>query len=278
VTAIYAAAMSFVTRFAPSPTGYLHLGNAFSACTAFEAAQAHGGTFILRIEDIDHTRCRPQFEAAIYEDLAWLGITWPTPVLRQSEHIADYQTALNVLRDMGVVYPDYRTRRGLAEAALSAPQDGTPEMGPEIAENPAWRLSLDAARSRLGARFSELSFEEMLFQPGRHTIRPELNGDVVLGRKDIGIAYHLAVVVDDARQGVTDVVRGHDLFDATHTQVLLQALLGLPIPRYHHHTLLLDEEGRRLAKRKGSKALRDYRMDGLTPGEVRDLLLRTPKA
>jgi len=278
VTAIYAAAMTFVTRFAPSPTGYLHLGHAFSACTAFEAAQAHGGTFILRIEDIDHTRCRPQFEAAIYEDLAWLGITWSMPVLRQSEHVADYQAALDVLRDMGVVYPDHRTRKGQAEAALSAPQEGIPEAGPETTENPAWRLSLDAARSRLGARFSELSFEERLCQPGRHAIRPEVNGDVVLGRKDIGVAYHLAVVVDDARQGVSDVVRGHDLFDATHTQVLLQALLGLPTPRYHHHALLLDDEGRRLAKRKGSKALRDYRMEDMTPGEVWDLLLRTPKA
>ncbi len=264
--------MTFITRFAPSPTGYLHLGHAFSALTAFDAAQADGGGFILRIEDIDHTRCRPHFEAAIYEDLAWLGLTWPEPVLRQSEHISDYQESLEALRALGVVYPDHRTRKAQVEAALSAPQGEAADSTVETTDTPAWRLSLEAAQSVLGPRYDTLSFQEVLFRPGRHSARPEVNGDVVLGRKDIGIAYHLAVVIDDARQGVTDIVRGHDLFDATHTQVLLQALLGLPTPRYHHHALLLDEQGRRLAKRKGSKSLRDYRLEGVAAKEIKMML------
>lgn len=270
--------MTFITRFAPSPTGYLHLGHAFSALQAFDTAQAHGGQCVLRIEDIDHTRCRPQFEDAIFEDLAWLGVRWPAPVLRQGDHLSDYREALDRLRDMGVVYPDHRTRKSQVEAALSAPQGETSDAGVETSDNPAWRLSLNAARDKLGVRYDALRFQEMLFRPGVYAARPEISGDVVLGRKDIGIAYHLAVVVDDARQGITDVVRGHDLFDATHTQVLLQALLDLPTPRYHHHALLLDAEGRRLAKRKGSKALRDYRLEGLSAAEVRALLKRTPRA
>ncbi len=278
VTDDYAAHMTLITRFAPSPTGYLHLGHAFSALTAFDTARVDGGRFILRIEDIDNTRCRPHFETAIYEDLSWLGITWPQPVLRQSEHISDYQDALETLRRLGVIYPDHRTRKSQVEAALSAPQGEVPEPSGEIAENPAWRLSLDAARSWLGARYDHLAFPEMLFRPGRHAALPEVNGDVVLGRKDIGIAYHLAVVIDDARQGITDIVRGHDLFDATHTQVLLQALLDLPTPRYHHHALLLDSEGRRLAKRKGSKSLRDYRADGVSAAEIKTMIADTSKA
>lgn len=270
--------MTWRTRFAPSPTGYLHLGHAYSALTAHEVAETHGGQFILRIEDIDHTRCRPQFEAGIYEDLAWLGLTWPEPVLRQSDHIADYKDALERLIALGVVYADHRTRKEQIEAALSAPQETAPSEPGEGATNTAWRLSLEAARKHLGSRYDELTFVETSHAPGTHPARPEINGDVVLGRKDIGIAYHLAVVVDDARQGVTHIVRGHDLFDATHTQVLLQALLGLATPVYHHHALLLDDEGRRLAKRKGSKSLRDYREDDLKPADVRTLLAHTPKA
>jgi len=262
----------FVTRFAPSPTGYLHLGHAFSALTAFEAAQANRGEFILRIEDIDHTRSRPSFEQAIYGDLAWLGLVWQQPVLRQSDHPADYQTELNKLRDIGVLYADSRTRKGEAEAALSAPQGEAVGDGP--ATNPAWRLSIEAARKYLGARFDELAFEE---KGEWQKAAPAIGGDVILGRKDIGVAYHLCVVIDDARQGITHIVRGHDLYDATHTQVLLQALLGLPTPQYHHHALLLDGQGRRLAKRKGSKALRDYRDEGLTPADIRALIAATPK-
>ncbi|MBP2161407.1 MULTISPECIES: tRNA glutamyl-Q(34) synthetase GluQRS [Asticcacaulis] len=270
--------MTCRTRFAPSPTGYLHLGHAYSALTAYEISQDQGGQFILRVEDIDHTRCRPHFEAGIYTDLAWLGLSWPEPVLRQSEHISDYRDALERLIGLGVVYADHRTRKEQVEAALSAPQDGDHAETFTGAANAAWRLSLDAAREHLGGRYDDLHFVEMSHAPGTHPARPEVNGDVVLGRKDIGVAYHLAVVVDDARQGITHVVRGHDLFEATHTQVLLQALLGLPLPVYHHHALLLDEDGRRLAKRKGSKALGDYRDDGLTPQDIRAMLAETPKA
>lgn len=261
------------TRFAPSPTGYLHLGHAFSALTAYEAALSNAGEFILRIEDIDHTRSRPQYEAAIYEDLAWLGIEWQTPVLRQSDHLADYQAVLERLRDMGLLYADHRTRKGEAEAALSAPQEGDAPLQ-SVTANPAWRLSLEAARGYLGARYDRLTFTE---KGERQKADPAINGDVILGRKDIGVAYHLAVVIDDARQGITDIMRGHDLYDATHTQVLLQTLLDLPTPHYGHHALLLDTEGRRLAKRKGSKSLRDYRREGLSPADIRTLLNTAPK-
>ena len=265
--------MVFRTRFAPSPTGFLHLGHAFSALTAFDAARAAGGEFILRIEDIDHTRCRPAFEAAIYRDLAAIGLAWPEPVLRQSEHLADYQAALDRLRDMGVVYADARTRRGQAEAAMGAPQEDDAS-GSEPAA-PAWRLSLEAARKVLGGRYDDLAFVDDI--RGEQRATPEINGDVVLGRKDIGVAYHLCVVIDDARQGINHVIRGHDLFDATHTQVVLQALLGLAQPRYRHHALLLDGEGRRLAKRKGSRALRDYLEDGLDAAHIRALIAGSPK-
>lgn len=262
----------FLTRFAPSPTGYLHLGHAYSALTAFDMAQSNDGGLILRIEDIDHTRCRPAYEAAIYEDLAWLGIGWETPVLRQSEHLQNYTKALDRLRDIGVLYADHKTRKGEAEAALSAPQ------GESVTEsagaNPAWRLSLAAARDVLGSRYEALSFTE---KGETRLADPAINGEVILGRKDIGVAYHLCVVIDDARQGITQIVRGHDLYDATHTQILLQALLDLPTPAYHHHALLLDDEGRRLAKRKGSKSLRDYREEGLSPADIKAMLAITPK-
>ncbi|MGA9658624.1 MAG: tRNA glutamyl-Q(34) synthetase GluQRS, partial [Asticcacaulis sp.] len=267
----YVAAM-YRTRFAPSPTGYLHLGHAFSALTAFEAAREQGGQFILRIEDIDHTRCRPEFEQAIYEDLNWLGLSWPLPVLRQSEHMADYIHALDRLKDMGVLYADHKTRKGQIKNALSAPQEGDippdrPMASPSV--DPAWRLSLDAARNVLGSRYDDLSFTE---QGDIRACDPSHGGDVILGRRDIGVAYHLAVVIDDARQGVTHIHRGHDLYEATHTQVLLQALLGLPTPAYAHHALLLDDQGRRLAKRKGSKALRDYRNEGLSTADINAML------
>lgn len=275
--------MTCRTRFAPSPTGYLHLGHAFSALTAFDAARNGGGEFILRIEDIDHTRCRQVFEDALYEDLRWLGIEWPQPVLRQSAHLADYEAALETLKSRGLIYACFKTRKAQMQAALSAPQtDDAPAPKAAPDREPAWRLSLDAASAALGAQWNRLYFEETGGGPngetGLQTAHPEINGDVVLGRKDIGIAYHLAVVIDDARQGVTHIHRGHDLFEATHTQVLLQHLLGLPTPVYRHHPLLLDAQGRRLAKRKGSKALRDYRQEGLTPQALRALIADTPKA
>lgn len=275
--------MTYRTRFAPSPTGYLHLGHAYAALTAFEAAQQAGGDCLLRIEDIDRTRCRPEYETGIYEDLCGLGLGWPQPVLRQSDHLADYEAALETLRARGLVYACFKTRKELAQAAQGAPQEGdaVAENGPAERE-PSWRLSLAAAREALGAKWDRLGFVETGQGPngetGPQTARPEVNGDVVLGRKDIGVAYHLAVVIDDARQGVTHIHRGHDLFTATHTQVLLQGLLGLPTPVYRHHALLLDDQGRRLAKRKGSKSLRDFQYEGMDAEAIKALIAATPKA
>ncbi|WP_293904816.1 tRNA glutamyl-Q(34) synthetase GluQRS [Phenylobacterium sp.] len=268
----------FTTRFAPSPTGYLHKGHAASALTAFEAARAAGGRFLLRIEDIDATRCRPHYEAAIYEDLAWLGVDWETPVRRQSEHLGDYEAALARLEADGLLYRCFRTRKETAEAIASAPHGamevfrGGPLPADEAARRLAagkpfaWRLSLEAAARRLGG-FGGLSFVEQ--GQGEIAARPELGGDLVLARKDIGVAYHLAVAVDDARQGVNHVVRGVDLFEATHVQRLLQALLDLPTPVYRHHPLVLGPDGRRLAKRDGAQTLRDLRERGMSAAELR---------
>lgn len=268
----------FATRFAPSPTGYLHRGHAFSALTAFEAARAVGGRFVLRIEDIDVTRCRPEFEAAILEDLAWLGLTWETPVRRQSEHLDDYQAALARLETEGLLYRCFRTRREVAEAMASAPHGAMEVFRGEallpdeearrlaVGEPFAWRLSLDAAARKLGG-FGGLSFLEE--GEGVIAVRPELGGDVVLARKDVGVAYHLAVVVDDALQGITHVIRGRDLFDATHVQRLLQALLELPAPAYRHHRLLTGPDGRRFAKRDRAETLRSLREDGMSAADLR---------
>ena len=269
------------TRFAPSPTGYLHKGHAYSALMAFEIARRLGADFVLRIEDIDSTRCRPEFEAAIHEDLAWLGLRWRTPVLRQSEHQGDYLAALDQLREAGLVYRCFATRKAIAEAMLSAPhgaQDGYRGVALPAAEEAArlasgepfaWRLSLAAAQAAAGA----LTFVEAGEGPdgerGEIEADPAACGDVVLARKDVGVAYHLAVVVDDARQGVTDVVRGQDLFEATHVQRLLQSLLGLPAPRYHHHRLIIGQDGRRLAKRDHAATLRELRAGGITPQTLR---------
>ncbi|MDZ4370837.1 MAG: tRNA glutamyl-Q(34) synthetase GluQRS [Phenylobacterium sp.] len=268
----------FTTRFAPSPTGYLHRGHAYSALTAHAAAMAARGRFFLRIEDIDVTRCRPEFEAAIHEDLAWLGLAWETPVRRQSDHLAEYEAALARLEAQGLVYRCFRTRREVAQAMASAPHGpmevyrGAPlppaEEAARIAagEPFAWRLSLDAAAKVLGG-FGDLTFHEA--GKGVIAARPELGGDVVLARKDVGVAYHLAVVVDDASQGVTQVIRGEDLFDATHVQRLLQALLGLSVPTYHHHALLLGPDGRRYAKRDRAETLRALRDQGVRPADLR---------
>ncbi|HEX6859608.1 MAG TPA: tRNA glutamyl-Q(34) synthetase GluQRS [Caulobacteraceae bacterium] len=267
----------FVTRFAPSPTGYLHRGHAFSALTAFEAARAAGGRFLLRIEDIDQPRCRPEYEAAIFEDLAWLGLEWEEPVRRQSEHLDDYQAALEGLKARGLLYRCFRTRKELAEIQ-SAPH-GPPETFRSEPLHPneeerfleegrpyAWRLSLDAARGVVG-NWAGLNFVE----EGKGVIRarPELAGDVVLARKDVGVAYHLAVVVDDALQGITQVIRGEDLFEATHIQRLLQALLGLPVPTYRHHRLLTGPDGKRFAKRDKAQTLREIRAGGVSAQQLR---------
>jgi glutamyl-Q tRNA(Asp) synthetase len=275
----------FVTRFAPSPTGRLHRGHAFSALTAEAAAREAGGRFLLRIEDIDQGRCRPEFEAGIYEDLAWLDVEWETPVRRQSERLADYQGALERLREHGVLYRCFRTRKevleeigraphGPGEAARPGPLPAADEAALLEEGRPyAWRLSLERARERLGSAWERLSFVEEGSGPqgerGEIAARPEVGGDVVLARKDVGVAYHLAVVFDDALQGVTHVIRGQDLFEATHTQRLLQALLELPTPVYRHHGLLLGPDGKRLAKRDRAETLAELRARGVTPEEVR---------
>ena len=277
------------TRFAPSPTGRLHLGHAFSALTAWGIAQQAGGAFVLRIEDIDRARCRPEFEAAIRADLAWLGLAWPAPVLRQSERMPRYAAALDRLAAMGLTYPCRCTRADI-RAALSAPQEGPPhpEAGaaypatcrgrradPGVGD--AIRLDLERALARIGC-VGALSFEETgpAHRGAQRLDAAALRngiGDVVLGRKDIGAAaYHLAVVVDDAEQGVTHVTRGEDLWHATPLHRLLQALLGLPAPVYHHHPLIRDAAGRRLAKRDGARAIARLREAGLTPGQVRALV------
>jgi glutamyl-Q tRNA(Asp) synthetase len=274
--------MSFVTRFAPSPTGYLHLGHAFSALTAFDAARAAGGRFILRIEDIDQGRARDEFEAAILEDLAWLGLTWDEPVRRQSEHMADYEAALRGLIERELVYRDFRTRREIAEAIASAPHGENGEvfvggaLPPEeeqakldAGESFAWRLSLKKARAALGPAYFALVFED---ETGRVRAEPERLGDVVLARKDFPASYHLASVWDDALQGVTHVIRGEDLRESAHLHVLLQKLLSLPQPVYRHHKLILGADGKRLAKRDQAATLRALREGGKTPADVRALL------
>jgi glutamyl-Q tRNA(Asp) synthetase len=274
--------MSFVTRFAPSPTGYLHLGHAFSALTAFDAARMAGGRFLLRIEDIDQGRVRGEFEAAIYDDLAWLGLQWEAPVRRQSEHMEDYAAALQHLIEAGLVYRCFRTRREIAEAIASAPHGEAPEVFrgeplPEAEEAArlaagelfAWRLSLKKARAALGAAYFALLFED---ETGLVRAEPEKHGDVVLARKDFPTSYHLASVLDDARQGVTHVIRGEDLRDAAHLHVLLQQLMGLPRPVYRHHRLVLGADGKRLAKRDGGATLRALRAAQKTPADVREML------
>jgi glutamyl-Q tRNA(Asp) synthetase len=271
----------FATRFAPSPTGYLHKGHAFSALTAFRAAQEAGGRFLLRIEDIDRTRCRPEYEAAIFEDLAWLGLDWEAPVRRQSEHMADYDAALDRLQAMGVLYRCFRTRSELANEFAAAPHGAMEafrgsalppdEEAERLArgEGYAWRLSLDAAAARLSG-FEGLRF----FVEGEGWVkaRPEVGGDVVLARKDVRVSYHLASVLDDAAEGVTHVIRGLDLAEAAHVHRLLQALLDLPTPVYRHHALILGPDGKRLSKRDRSETLRELRARGMTPAQIREEL------
>lgn len=274
--------MSFVTRFAPSPTGYLHLGHALSALTAFDAARAANGRFLLRIEDIDLGRARPEFEAAIYEDLAWLGLSWEEPVRRQSEHVAEYAEPLQDLIGRGLVYRCFRTRKEIADAIASAPHGAAEERfagealpAEEEAQRLAagdafaWRLSLKKARAALGPAYFALVFED---ETAPVRAEPERHGDVVLARKDFGASYHLASVWDDALQGVTHVIRGEDLREAAHLHVLLQKLLGLPQPVYRHHRLVLGEDGKRLAKRDRSATLRTLRDAGKTPADARALV------
>lgn len=268
------------TRFAPSPTGLLHLGHAFSALTA--AARAGDGTFLLRIEDIDGARCRPEFEAAIFEDLRWLGLGWPEPVMRQSGRQPAHAAALDRLIGLGLCYP-CRCTRAEIRAALSAPQEGDrpdPYPGPypglcrhrrmdEARPGDAIRLDLSRALAMAGAAgFTDTG----PVHPGRHPVDPaalaQSVGDVVLARRDIGTSYHLAVVVDDAAQRITEVVRGADLFDVTGLHRVLQILLDLPEPVWHHHRLIRDARGRRLAKRDDARAIRRFRAEGASPADV----------
>jgi glutamyl-Q tRNA(Asp) synthetase len=268
----------FVTRFAPSPTGLLHLGHAFSALTAFDAAVKAKGRFILRIEDTDVTRCRPEFEAAIYEDLAWLELEWEQPVRRQSDHMADYATALNRLIDLGVMYRCFKTRKALLADIAHAPHEaqiayhgaplpaGEESSRMEAGEPFAWRLSMDHCAKLLGDGWSQLQCE---MDGIMTTLDPSRLGDTVIARKEFPTSYHLASVCDDAAQGVSHVIRGDDLIDAPHLHVLLQTLLDLPTPKYIHHRLILDDQGKRLAKRNHSVTLRALREEGETPQEIR---------
>lgn len=278
-------AVMLITRFAPSPTGRLHRGHAFSALTAGRAAREAGGRFLLRIEDIDATRCKPEFEAAILEDLAWLGLDWDGAVRRQSDHLADYAAVIDDLNARGLLYRCFRTRKeildaigdaphGPVEAARPGPHPSDEEAALLAEGRPfAWRLSLDRARAALGDAWEALVFSEEGRGPdgeqGLVKARPETAGDVVLARKDAGTAYHVAVTHDDALQGVSHIIRGEDLFEATHVQVLIQALMGWPTPVYRHHRLLLGPDGRRYAKRDRSVTLEQLRAGGMTAEALR---------
>jgi glutamyl-Q tRNA(Asp) synthetase len=268
-----------VTRFAPSPTGHLHLGHAHSALVGWRRARAASGRFLLRIEDIDPARCRPEFEEAILEDLGWLGLDWDGPVRRQSDHLADYQAALDRLRGMGLLYPCFCSRRDIA-AAVSAPHgpEGPVYPGtcralpPDLARGRKERgepyaLRLDVAKAQ--AMAGRLTFQDE--REGIVEARPDSLGDVVLARRDAPASYHLCVTVDDHLQGVTLVTRGEDLFHATHIHRLLQAILDLNAPTYLHHLLLTNAAGERLSKHDRAVALRALRQAGRSAAEVRAL-------
>jgi len=275
-------------RFAPSPNGYLHLGHALSALINADMARAAGGRLLLRIEDIDATRCRPEFEAAIHEDLAWLGIAWEQPVRRQSEHFADYAAALARLDAQGLLYPSFESRSEIARLVSARGEgwprdpDGAPlypgaaremplaERERRIAAGEPYALRLDTTRAL--ARAGALTFTETGAPAGAQTAiaaMPQVWGDVVLARKETPTSYHLSVVVDDALQGITHVVRGQDLYQATSVHRVLQALLAFHPPLYHHHRLILDAEGKKLSKSTGATALRELRRQGKTPADIR---------
>ena len=281
-----------ITRFAPSPTGMLHLGHAYSAILAHDCAKAVNGRFLLRIEDIDRSRAREAWEAQIYEDLSWLGLSWERPVRRQSEHLETYREAIDRLWREGLLYPCSCTRADIA-AALSAPQEGA--MGPDgpvypgicrpvksakrqgsAPDDVALRLDMKAALSRIEL----ISFEENGSGPDGESGAIKVSaaemrervGDVVIARKDMGTSYHLSVVIDDAAQGITEVIRGRDLFPSTKIHVLLQGLLGLSSPTYRHHRLIRDDAGKRLAKRDDARAIALYRERGASPQDIRRMV------
>jgi glutamyl-Q tRNA(Asp) synthetase len=279
-----------VFRFAPSPNGYLHLGHALSALINFEMARASGGRFLLRIEDIDTTRCRPEFEQAMLEDLRWLGIAWEEPVLRQSAHFDDYRTALDALAAQGLTFVSFESRAEIAQLVAERerhgawPRDpdgaplypGVPHVGQQqrvaAGEPYAVRLATAAAIARAGALAWTETGSGLNGETGSVGADPAAWGDLVLARKGLPTSYHLSVVVDDARQGVTDVVRGQDLFWATSVHRLLQALLGLPAPVYHHHRLIRDDAGRKLSKSTRATALRELRAGGATAADIRRMV------
>ena len=261
-----------ITRFAPSPTGRLHMGHAFSAIAAHDFARARGGAFLLRIEDIDGTRSRAEHVETILADLRWLGLEWDGDVLFQSARLDAYQAALDDLRDRGLIYPCFCTRADIA-ASASAPHGpegliypGTCRglVGSDLTKPHCWRLDVGVTD---GLTFTDSRFGTIAADPAAH-------GDVVLARKDAPASYHLAVTIDDAAQGVTDVVRGEDLLPATHVHRLLQELLGLPVPRYHHHRLLTGPDGERLAKRHGAPTLAALRETGVDGRALADALRR----
>jgi glutamyl-Q tRNA(Asp) synthetase len=271
--------MQPVFRFAPSPNGMLHLGHAFSALTDYARCVSVGGRFLLRIEDIDPTRCRPEYEAAIYEDLAWLGLEWETPVRRQSEHMADYAAALARLATIGLIYPGFLSRAEIA--SVGGPRD--PDGAPLYPGTDRDLSSADAdARVASGAPYAlRLRMDRAIAVAGPLTWRedaadvpadPTAWGDVVIARKETPTSYHLAVVVDDAAQGITNAVRGRDLYHATSVHVLLQNLLGLPSPIYHHHRLILDASGRKLSKSDRDTSLAALRAAGKTPADIRRMV------
>lgn len=278
--------MPFRTRFAPSPTGPLHLGHAYSACLAHDMAQAAHGQFFLRIDDLDQSRSRTSWEDLIFEDLAWLGLTWEADVWRQSDRLPRYRSALKTLWDRGLLYPCSCSRADI-RAAVTAPQEGAPLHGPDgliypgtcrpdsPPTGPLPDLPLRLNMARAVQEVGSLSYLETGPQnPGRITLKDlELTvGDVALSRPNIGAAYHLAIVCDDADQAITHVIRGEDLSAATQIHVLLQSLLGLPTPTYHHHPLIRDDAGKRLAKRDDARAISTYRAEGATPKSIRESL------
>lgn len=290
--------MTFITRFAPSPTGPLHLGHAYSACLAHDMARAAKGQFVLRIEDIDTTRSRPHWERQILDDLDWLGLRWDGEVLRQTDRIDAYGAALKMLWQQGFVYGCTCNRRDI-ESAASAPQEGAPRLGPDglvypgtcrgqitarntgpdLPQGLALRLDLDRALATLDLS-QPLAFQEEGRTQGIPQGLIELEpsdaisdiGDIIISRKNFSGSYHLSVVLDDAAQNITDVIRGADLFDATFIHIVLQRLLDLPTPIYHHHRLIRDETGKRLAKRDDARAIARYRDDGATPADIRRMV------
>jgi len=285
---------SRVLRFAPSPNGHLHLGHAYSALLNHDMARELGGRLLLRIEDIDAERCRPDYETAIYEDLRWLGLSWQEPVRRQSGHFDDYAAAIAQLEAQGLLYPSFESRRELAALVTELDQQGGWPRDPDgvpiypgrarklstaerlrrrnAGESYALRLAMDRAVARAGVLTWTETGAGPLGQTGVVTAAPQMWGDVVLARKEQPTSYHLSAVVDDALQGVTDVVRGQDLFWSTSIHRLLQTLLGLPEPAYHHHKLILDDEGRKLSKSTQATGLRELRAAGATVLDIRRML------